>query len=235
MKCLIKHICFSLILLALISCEPARLRRDSNINDTTSSEALTDGDSFISQGASMDEGAGFSHCSNAPMASATYIGAVQVCKNLYDANHLKVMINNADGGKKTCVITTYTDSSGNVIPLRDEQSTAQSCFFHKAGEIKVGKLVSNHPRFPHTAPNSVTIVKWDQMSGFYGCINAPDNFLRNPENCCSNHLGIAISPSCGGRAYTQNECYTAAYRYRDTVCLQYKNAFKNKYYLTYPL
>ena len=225
------NICFGLMILALVACEPARLRRD---NEVSSQNPLSSDESdtmFISQGNSIDEGAGFSHCSNAPMASAMFIGAVQACKNKYDANHIKLKINNDDGGKRTCVITTYTDNSGNVIPLRSRQS----CFAHQADEVKVAKLVSDHPTFPHTAPNSLIIIKEEKAAGFYECINAADNYIANPNNCCSGIVGINIAASCQGTGKPRNQCYSEAYAHRDNICLSFKNNYKNKYYLTYPI
>lgn len=218
---IIRHICFCLMILAIVACEPARLRRDNEISSNDPLSADTEDTMFISQGSTIDEGAGFSHCSNAPMASAMFIGAVQVCKNRYDANHIKVRINNSDGGKRTCLITTYTDNSGNVIPLRSKQS----CFTHQSNEIKIAKLVSDHPSFPHTAPNSVVIIKEEKAQGFYQCITAADDFIKDSRNAAL----------CQNNPATRNECYSAAYSYRDNVCLKFKNDNKNKYYITYPL
>lgn len=230
----LNRILMIIFVLSLVSCNPVQLRRDDDSSVDPSRDGLStqvDGNLFTQTSSNIDDGAGFSHCSNANVASATYLGSLQLCQNQYSADMFRLRINKADDGDRGCVIPTFVNSTGSSIPLR----TQASCFSHQPNEVKTAQLATNNPDCPGCTANSAMVLKESIVPAYYNCMNAVKTYMLAPQNCCSHVLGQPLASGCGGVGVSANICQNNASAYMNGLCGQFKTNYKNKFYLIYNL
>lgn len=236
-KMTIKILISSLSFIALLACNPAKLRRhgDAGGEMKNSSHALTSGEGSTNHGQQEHYAAsGFERCENAKSLQARDLGYIKACQNTHDPTQFRFQVSQGRG--EICLVPIGINAAGKSIPLRFKAACQQT----KEGETYNVTLPTNETDAANLAcfgcrPNGLIFLEKNIVPHYFRCAQASRKYLENPRHCCRHAINQVNHSYCNqSNTPHPGTCRAYAEREKNSHCTPFVRNYKNLKYLIYP-
>lgn len=117
---------------------------------------------------------GFETCTLTKNHQTADLGNLGICQNTQNEAKIRFVSSLGDSTRRTCLIPTYKDQSGNSMYLGEAQ-----CTYTEAEKVYTGTVIKNRPGVGSYPITGVMVMKENLLPEYFECMNFIQKYCPN--------------------------------------------------------